>query len=72
MNGGYSHFQHILGYLIILVVLLKEEDLKIIQTEKNHRPSTSNWELTKFLKDAGLEPTTLARFWTFFIHEYAL
>ena len=40
----------------------EEEDLRIIQTEQNHRPSASNWKLShiNISERAGLEPTTLA------------
>ena len=43
-------------------VLLVEEDLRIIQTEYNHRTSASNWKLSyiKFSERAELEPMTLA------------
>ena len=55
-------YQHILGYLMTFPVLLVEENLRIIQTEKNHCPPASNWKLPhiKFSERAGLEPTTLA------------
>ena len=39
-------FQHILGYLMTFPVLLVKEDLRIIQTEYNYRPSASNWKLS--------------------------
>ena len=58
----FKSFQHISGYLMTFPVLLVEEDLRIVQTEKNQRLSASNSKLPqiKFSKQAGLWPTTLA------------
>ena len=47
---------------MIFQVLFVEENLRIIKTEKNHRPSASNRKLShiKFLEWARPEPKALA------------